>query len=216
MRCHANARLSPIGRRLLVDRVERDGWTVRAAAERGGQRADRAQVAGAVAAGGRGGAGGSLLGAAAGGQPHRRADGRGDRRAAAVADDGAGDRRAARACRSRRSRGSCSAMGMGRLGRLGLEPARRYQRDRPGELIHIDIKKLGRIQRRRRQTDHRRLRRTTSRTRTDRQRQAPQDGRLGVRAHRHRRRHPTGLRRSAGRREGHDRDRRSCVARSPF
>jgi transposase InsO family protein len=37
-------------------------------------------------------------------------------------------------------------LGMGRLGRLGLEPARRYQRDRPGELIHIDVKKLGRIQ----------------------------------------------------------------------
>ena len=36
MRCHANARLSPIGRRLLVDRVERDGWTVRAAAESAG------------------------------------------------------------------------------------------------------------------------------------------------------------------------------------
>jgi transposase len=36
MRCHANARLSPIGRRLLVDRIERDGWTVRAAAESAG------------------------------------------------------------------------------------------------------------------------------------------------------------------------------------
>src|SRR6202012_4289424 len=36
--------------------------------------------------------------------------------------------------------------GLGRLGRLGLDPAVRYQRDRPGELIHIDIKKLGRIQ----------------------------------------------------------------------
>jgi transposase InsO family protein len=35
---------------------------------------------------------------------------------------------------------------MGKLGRLGLEPAHRYQRDRPGELIHIDVKKLGRIQ----------------------------------------------------------------------
>jgi len=35
--------------------------------------------------------------------------------------------------------------GMGRLGRLGLEPAQRYQRARPGELIHIDVKKLGRI-----------------------------------------------------------------------
>jgi len=36
-------------------------------------------------------------------------------------------------------------IGMGRLGRLGLEPAQRYQRERPGELIHIDVKKLGRI-----------------------------------------------------------------------
>jgi transposase InsO family protein len=37
-------------------------------------------------------------------------------------------------------------IGMGRLGRLGLQPAERYQRDRPGELIHVDVKKLGRIQ----------------------------------------------------------------------
>ena len=36
--------------------------------------------------------------------------------------------------------------GMGKLGRLGLEPAERYERERPGELIHIDVKKLGRIQ----------------------------------------------------------------------
>jgi transposase InsO family protein len=35
---------------------------------------------------------------------------------------------------------------MGRLGRLGLESAVRYERARPGELIHIDVKKLGRIQ----------------------------------------------------------------------
>jgi transposase InsO family protein len=34
---------------------------------------------------------------------------------------------------------------MGKLGRLGLEPAVRYERERPGELIHIDVKKLGRI-----------------------------------------------------------------------
>ena len=36
-------------------------------------------------------------------------------------------------------------VGLGRLGRLGLEPAARYERARPGELIHIDVKKLGRI-----------------------------------------------------------------------
>src|SRR3712207_3442672 len=43
--------------------------------------------------------------------------------------------------------GILTRIGMGRLGRLGLEPAERYQRERPGELIHIDVKKLGRIQR---------------------------------------------------------------------
>jgi transposase len=37
--------------------------------------------------------------------------------------------------------------GLGKLGRLGLEPAVRYERARPGELIHIDVKKLGRITR---------------------------------------------------------------------
>jgi transposase InsO family protein len=42
--------------------------------------------------------------------------------------------------------GILTRIGMGRLGRLGLEPAQRYQRERPGELVHIDIKKLGRIQ----------------------------------------------------------------------
>ena len=37
-------------------------------------------------------------------------------------------------------------IGMGRLGRLGMEPAQRYERTVAGELIHIDVKKLGRIQ----------------------------------------------------------------------
>jgi transposase InsO family protein len=41
--------------------------------------------------------------------------------------------------------GILTRIGMGRLGRLGLEPAERYERERPGELIHIDVKKLGRI-----------------------------------------------------------------------
>jgi hypothetical protein len=42
--------------------------------------------------------------------------------------------------------GILTRIGMGKLGQLGLTPAERYQRERPGELIHIDIKKLGRIQ----------------------------------------------------------------------
>jgi transposase InsO family protein len=41
--------------------------------------------------------------------------------------------------------GILGRIGMGRLGRLGMEPVERYERERPGELIHIDVKKLGRI-----------------------------------------------------------------------
>ena len=42
----------------------------------------------------------------------------------------------------------CKRAGLGRLPRLGPpEPARRYERERPGDLIHIDVKKLGRISR---------------------------------------------------------------------
>jgi transposase InsO family protein len=41
--------------------------------------------------------------------------------------------------------GILTRIGLGRVGRLGLEPARRYERKRPGELIHVDVKKLGRI-----------------------------------------------------------------------
>jgi transposase InsO family protein len=37
-------------------------------------------------------------------------------------------------------------VGLGRLSRLDPpEPVRRYERSRPGELIHVDVKKLGRI-----------------------------------------------------------------------
>jgi transposase InsO family protein len=42
--------------------------------------------------------------------------------------------------------GILQRIGMGRLGRLGMEPAQRYERTAAGELIHIDVKKLGRIQ----------------------------------------------------------------------
>jgi len=36
-------------------------------------------------------------------------------------------------------------LGLHKLSALELEPVRRYERENPGELIHIDIKKLGRI-----------------------------------------------------------------------
>jgi transposase InsO family protein len=42
--------------------------------------------------------------------------------------------------------GILTRIGMGKLGRLGLEPAQSYERKRPGELVHVDVKKLGRIE----------------------------------------------------------------------
>jgi transposase InsO family protein len=41
--------------------------------------------------------------------------------------------------------GILTRIGMGRLGLIGLEQPIRYERSRPGELVHIDVKKLGRI-----------------------------------------------------------------------
>src|SRR5919205_2349658 len=145
MRCHANARLSPIGRRLLVDRVERDGWTVRAAAESAGisERTARKWLARFRAEG-----------------PAGLVDRSSAPKTVANRTD---EQTVATICALRRLRFSgpelaellelpastVSAVlkrcGMGKLGRLGLEPAQRYERERPGELIHIDVKKLGRI-----------------------------------------------------------------------
>jgi len=42
--------------------------------------------------------------------------------------------------------GILTRAGLGRLGRLGLERPVRYERSRPGELVHIDVKRLGRIE----------------------------------------------------------------------
>ena len=42
--------------------------------------------------------------------------------------------------------GCSSGSGWASSAGSGLEPAVRYERERPGELIHIDVKKLGRIQ----------------------------------------------------------------------
>ncbi|MEA2303315.1 MAG: hypothetical protein QOH43_595 [Solirubrobacteraceae bacterium] len=146
MRCHANARLSPIGRRLLVDRIERESWTVRAAAESVGisERTARKWLARWRAEG-----------------PAGLVDRCSAPRVVANRTD---PRTVAAICALRRLRFSgpeladllglpsstVSAVlkrcGMGKLGRLGLAPAERYERERPGELLHIDVKKLGRIQ----------------------------------------------------------------------
>ena len=51
-------------------------------------------------------------------------------------------------CRPRRCPGSWPAIGLGRLSRLEpAEAANRYEKQRPGELVHVDVKKLGKIAR---------------------------------------------------------------------
>jgi transposase InsO family protein len=42
--------------------------------------------------------------------------------------------------------GILTRLRLGRLGRLGLGEPLRYERSRPGELLHVDVKRLGRIQ----------------------------------------------------------------------
>ena len=147
MKLHANAALSLNGRRQLCRRVVEDGWTVTEAAE-----AAEVSVRCARRWIGRYRAEGELglldRSSAPRSIPHRTSE----QRIEAIA-----------ALRRLRFTGpeiaECLGMalstvsgiltriGMGKLGRLGLEPARRYERARPGELIHIDVKKLGRMNR---------------------------------------------------------------------
>jgi transposase InsO family protein len=146
LRLHANARTCPHSRRLAIDRVEFQGWTLAAAAEAAaasvrtvskwrrryrmeGERGllDRCSAPGSV----------SLR--------------RSEERIAVIAS-------------LRRLRmtgveiaetlamplstvsGILTRIGLGKLWRLEpLEPPNRYERKRPGELVHVDVKKLGRI-----------------------------------------------------------------------
>jgi transposase InsO family protein len=146
MKLHGNARLSVKGRELLIDRLEHAGWSLSSAAEAAGlsDRTARKWLARYRSEGAMG-----LL----------------DRSSApALVANRTEDRRVEVIAALRRLRltaleiaeclqmahstvsGILTRIGMGKLGRLGLEPAQRYERGRPGELIHIDVKKLGRIQ----------------------------------------------------------------------
>jgi transposase InsO family protein len=146
MDLHANARTCPHSRRLAVDRVEREGWTLAAAAEAAGVSVRtvskwlrRFREEGEQGLFDRCSAPGSV--------PSRT----GEARVAVIA-----------ALRRLRMTGAeiaetlempvstvsgiLTRIGLGKLWRLEpLEPANRYERKRPGELVHIDVKKLGRI-----------------------------------------------------------------------
>jgi transposase InsO family protein len=146
MKLHANARTCPNSRRLLVRRIEEEGWSLMVAAEAAGisERSARKWLA------------------------RWRAEGE-----AGLADRSSAPRRvpsrlpadrieAIEALRRLRMTAAeiAEVLGMALstvsrwLARIGLgkrsrleppEPPNRYERKRPGELIHVDVKKLGRI-----------------------------------------------------------------------
>ena len=146
MRLHANARTCPHSRRLAVCRVEEEGWTLAAAAEAAGVSVRtlskwrcRFRMEGEQ----------GLL----------------DRSSAPVSVPArTSEERVALIAALRRLRmtgaeiaetlampvstvsGILTRIGLGKLWRLEpVEAANRYERDRPGELVHVDVKKLGRI-----------------------------------------------------------------------
>jgi transposase InsO family protein len=145
MKLHANAALSLNQRRRLAARVVEQGWTLTeaAAAAEVSVRCARKWVR------------------------RYRADGEGGLRdrssAPRVVANRTDERRVEAIAALRRVRftgpeiaeilqmalstvsGILTRIGLGKLGRLGLEPAERYERARPGELVHVDVKKLGRI-----------------------------------------------------------------------
>jgi len=146
MKLHTNAKLSVKGRELLIERVENEEWSLTEAAEAAGvsDRTARKWVGRCRAEGPAG-----LL----------------DRSSApAVVANRTEERRVELIASLRRLRmtgaeiaeclgmalstvsGILTRTGLGKLSRLDPpEPPNRYERRRPGELIHIDIKKLGRI-----------------------------------------------------------------------
>jgi transposase len=147
MKLHRNAALSWHGRRRLVQRVVEQGWTLTAAAEAAGvsMRCARKWV-------GRYRLEGELGLRDRSSAPRRVANRTASERVEAIA-------------KLRRLRftaaeiaetlgmalstvsGILTRLGMGRLGLLGLEQPLRDERSRPGELVHIDVKKLGKVAR---------------------------------------------------------------------
>jgi transposase InsO family protein len=146
MKLHGNAALSWSGRRRLAERVVGEGWTLAAAAAAAGVsvRCARKWVGRYRLEGERGLCDRSSA-------PRRVANRTPAERVAAIL--------ALRWLRMTAAEiaetltmplSTVSAVltraGLGRLGRIGLEQPLRYERSRPGELVHVDVKQLGRIE----------------------------------------------------------------------
>jgi transposase InsO family protein len=147
MQVHAKAPLSPIGRRRVVDRVCEKGWSVTAAAEAAGvtERTVYRWLARFREDG------------QCGLVDRRPVPRRVPNRTSAERVKAICELRQLRltgaeiAERLRMPLSTVSAVlrreGLGKRSRLTpLEPVNRYERTRPGELVHIDVKKLGRIE----------------------------------------------------------------------
>jgi len=146
MKLHANARTCPNSRRLIVKRIEEEGWSLTAAAEAAGVSERTAakwlarwRAEGETGLGDRSSA------------PRRRPTRlpapnieaiEALRRLRMTAAEIAECLQMALSTVSRWLR----RIGLGKLSRLEPpEPPNRYERARPGELVHVDVKKLGRI-----------------------------------------------------------------------
>ena len=149
MKIHANAKTCPQSRRLLVNRIEEDSWPLMKAAEAAG-------ISGRSAAKWlarwrtEGEAGLLDRSSAPNHIPHRTPL---DRQLAIeklrrIRMTGAEIAEALKMALSTVS-AVLKRIGLGKLSRLDpIEPPNRYERKRAGELVHVDIKKLGRISKR--------------------------------------------------------------------
>jgi transposase InsO family protein len=148
MRLHGNAELSLNKRRRLANRVVEHGWTLTRAAQAAevSVRTARKWVRRHRAEGALG-----LLDRSS--RPHSSPNATPEQRVALIALL----RRSTRMTGAEIAevlqmpittvQGILTRIGLGRRSRLDQERVVRYERSRPGELVHIDIKKLGRIER---------------------------------------------------------------------
>ena len=148
MKLHANARTCPKSRRLLVRRIEEEGWSLMAAAEAAGisERRARKWLARWRSEGEAGLADRSSApgGCPSAWQPIACEAIEALRRLRMTAAEIAEVLEMALSTVSR----WLERIGLGKRSRLEPpEPPNRYERKRPGELIHVDVKKLGRISR---------------------------------------------------------------------
>jgi transposase InsO family protein len=146
MNLHANARTCPKSRRLLVSRIEDQQWSLAAAAEAAGV-SERTAAKWLARWRSEGKAGLLDRSSAPKGRPTQLDAGHVEaisalRRVRMTAAEIAECLGLALSTVSRWLR----RIGLGRLSRLEPpEPPNRYERKRPGELVHVDVKKLGRI-----------------------------------------------------------------------